>query len=472
MRFFWHQIKELGLIQPLKLYSQIDGLKILTNSDQNGLTSTYLCWEEKTNRQYYVKEYTPYRLAIRNSDGTLEPLNNQEYNIGLNSFLREAQVLSLINHPSIIKVERCFEKNNTGYFVMNNEDTINLMDFIGRKSNYAIFSGDYFKFEETEIELIIFPLCDALFQLHRHSLIHRNLTPENILIRSDGSPILIGFGLVSYFKSVNINEYKVFGISQYAPIENYDQTYPQGPWTDIYSLGAIIHTLMTGRYPNKHPLDREINPEVFDSIFPLTKYAVSIYSTNLVELVSQCLSFNYKDRPSNIYEVLSFFKGFNYKSLRDIIESNIIKAIQYFLNNIDANSRVYVDEFISFFTSFSVIDLKWRILKGGCIGNEELFNKIIQEDFVNEIIKLIGEPGFISQKRIITIKTIISRLDEYGIIYQLDRTEKDISLKQTIQLCTKNCLIMSTIETTNNFISLMDEVIKLYTSEMKKELGQ
>ncbi len=108
---------------------------------------------------------------------------------------------------------------------------------------------DIIKFEEQEIEAVVVPLCEGLSQLHRQGLIHRDIKPDNIIIRPDGSPILIDFGAALDLRVLGADAWDVRATPSYTPIEQYDPSLPQGPWTDIYALAASLYELISGHPP-------------------------------------------------------------------------------------------------------------------------------------------------------------------------------------------------------------------------------
>ena len=122
----------------------------------------------------------------------------------------------------------------------------------------------------------LLPLCDGLFQLHKKNLIHRDIKPENIIIRNDGTPILIDFGAIGNLNSITFDEYKIYATPYYAPFEQYRPDLPQGAWIDIYALGATLYEMIAGARP-QNSIDRIQS----DKLIPISEIGRGVYCTKL-----------------------------------------------------------------------------------------------------------------------------------------------------------------------------------------------
>jgi len=445
-------------ILPLKDNHTINEYQIIRCIGQGGFGTTYLCNDLNLNRHCIIKEYTPHRLVYRNKALELKPIYsnlNIQFNDGLNEFLQEAQRLALFNHPNIVRINRFFRLNNTGYFVMDYEPGDSLRNVLLKRTS---------RFNEFEIEKLISPLCDGLFQLHKKGLIHRDIKPENIIIRSDGTPLLIDFGAVGNLNSINIKDYKIYVTPYYAPIEQFNPNLPQGPWIDIYALGATLYELISG-YPPQHSIERVKN----DNLIPISNIGRGNYGTILLKLIDKALSLDYSSRPKNTNEFLSFLKSDKYIYLKNIIHSISIKAIIHFMNFAKPNSGLYVNEFVSFIVGFSILELTWRIGKGNLVDNE-IFNRFIDIEIIKECENLMLIEGFQTQTNLLSLEMVKSRIEEYAATYLLDRQEYDWTYKLTRKQCSKNCLSSNFIEDKIGFEELIEDVIDRYRGRIKKEL--
>ena len=277
-----------SVIPPIKVGVVVYEYKILKVLGQGGFGTSYLCEDLNLNRKCVIKEYTPHSLAKRkiNNELTYKSLRYKDtFTEGLKDYLKEAQNMALFNHPNIVRINRFFKDNSTGYFVMDYEEGESLRDIIIRRKT---------KLKEYEIEEIVIPLCKGLKELHKRNLIHRDIKPENIIIRKNGSPILIDFGAIGNLASSQNKDYKIYLTPHYAPIEQYNRNLPQGPWIDIYALAATLYELISGFKP-QNSIER-IND---DKIIPICEIGEGEYSIKLLSLIDKSLSLDLNLRPKS-----------------------------------------------------------------------------------------------------------------------------------------------------------------------------
>jgi serine/threonine protein kinase len=208
---------------------------------------TYLATDTMLNRKVAIKEYFPREFAHR--DGTLivKAAGNKEdrenFFWGLTRFLEEARVLALFDHPNIVPVRRFFEANGTAYLVMDYCDGIPLDTLISRDGSLT----------KDQVFKILYPILDGLERVHKANFLHRDIKPANIFIKADGAPVLLDFGaarqeMLSHSRSVTS-----MATPGYAAFEQYSTHGKQGPWTDIYGLGATLYRAITGEKPQDAP---------------------------------------------------------------------------------------------------------------------------------------------------------------------------------------------------------------------------
>lgn len=448
----------LEFISNLNQNTTIQEYTILACLGKGGFGTTYLCFDQLLNRNCVIKEYTPHRIAYRKNDGSIaikDVINKELYFDGLIDFLQEAQRLALFSHPNIVKINRFFKQNNTGYFVMDYERGDSLRNILNIRTN---------KFDEIELEKIILPLCEGLKLLHNSNLIHRDIKPDNIILREDGSPVLIDFGAVGNLKSLSYNDYKIYCTPHYAPIEQYSTKLPQGPWIDIYALSATIYELIAGN-PPQNSIDRFNN----DEMVPLKHIGRGKYGTKLLSLIDKGLSLNYIDRPASIGELLSIMINKKYSDLRNMVSSITMKARIHFTNFATPNQGLKIDELVTFILGFSVIDLTWRLGKGRLIDNE-VFNAFIDDDILCEYLNYFEEKGFHYKSRVPTKDIVRSRMDEYAATYFLDRQDDNWRFTLTLKQCARNCIKEKYESEIDCFIDLMEGMVDRYRGRIKKEL--
>ena len=209
-----------------------------------GFGITYLAFDSKLDRCVAIKEYLPKDIAGRGSDTkTIEPYsdnNREDYQKGLKGFMKEAKrVAKFHEHPNIVNVMNFFEENGTGYLVMEYYPGRNLSEFLNEKGG---------KVSESDAMDIIMPVLDGLREVHRHNYIHRDIKPANIYITNGGRPIIIDFGNAR-FATGHSQSMTAIVSRGYAPYEQYGEGGKQGCWTDIYSCGATLYKIVTGKEP-------------------------------------------------------------------------------------------------------------------------------------------------------------------------------------------------------------------------------
>ena len=212
---------------------------------QGGFGITYLAQDYQTKGLVAIKEFFPDSMATRTEKITVCPLSGERgenFAYGLNSFLEEAKTMAeFIGNPNITRVDSYFEENGTGYFVMEYLDGDSFLDYI--KSH-----GGRLGWEDTM--RVALPIMDALAAMHEKGIIHRDVTPDNIYITKDGTVKLLDFGAARYSLGNVSRSLDVILKHGFAPKEQYSRHGRQGPYTDVYSLGATIYYAITGVKPD------------------------------------------------------------------------------------------------------------------------------------------------------------------------------------------------------------------------------
>ena len=211
---------------------------------EGGFGITYLAWDLQQGIKVAVKEYFPSgyvtRVAASNQVIINSKQNQAASNRGLKRFVEEARALAKIKNLSgVVNVRDFFSANGTAYIVMEFLDGVSLKKYLQRKGG---------KISIEEVLTIMRPVMDSLTQVHKIGLIHRDISPDNILITKYNEVKLIDFGAAKYSnpdgKSLSIVLKQGF-----APPEQYDSHGEQGPWTDVYALGVTIYYAITGSLP-------------------------------------------------------------------------------------------------------------------------------------------------------------------------------------------------------------------------------
>jgi len=210
-----------------------------------GFGIVYLAQDHSLEREVALKEYMPASLAARGAGPQITVRSSsfaETYAIGLRSFINEARLLARFDHPSLVKVYRFWEDNATAYMVMPFLQGVTLRD-TRRGMAHAP--------DEAWIKSVLTPILSALELLHREGVYHRDIAPDNILLPRDGPPVLLDFGAARRVISDRTQSLTAILKPSYAPIEQYAEMTQlrQGPWTDIYALGAVVHFLLFGVPP-------------------------------------------------------------------------------------------------------------------------------------------------------------------------------------------------------------------------------
>ncbi|WP_411883141.1 protein kinase domain-containing protein [Polaromonas sp. YR568] len=205
-----------------------------------GFGITYLAQDINLQLPVAIKEYFPGDLAVRATDLSVHVrsgANAAQFRWGLERFLEEARALASFRHPNIVRVLRYFKENGTAYIVMEYESGDPLKRWLARQP----------ALDQQGLLKIIYPLMDGLEAVHKVNFLHRDIKPDNIYIRADGTPVLLDFGAA---RRVTGNQDMTNIVSPgFAPFEQYHSKGHQGPWTDVYSLGAVMYWMTTGHKP-------------------------------------------------------------------------------------------------------------------------------------------------------------------------------------------------------------------------------
>lgn len=205
---------------------------------------TYKAWDETLHTRVAIKEYFPADFARRDPE-TMDviPVASQEqlYQDVLDKFLEEARFLARFKHPNICRINRYLEDHGTAYLIMDYEEGESLDDYL--KSEARSLS-------EQECIDIIVPILKGLGRLHEERVLHRDVKPANIYLRKNGEPMLLDFGAARQLLQDANASMTVIVSRGYAAPEQYGGDHlEQGPWTDLYGIGATLYRCISNRAP-------------------------------------------------------------------------------------------------------------------------------------------------------------------------------------------------------------------------------
>lgn len=245
----------------------LDGKYLIGNClGEGGFGITYIGRDLTLDIKIAVKEYFPNGYVNRNNtvESTVTATTEgqkQFFNKGKERFLEEARkVAKFLGEPGIVGIREYFEANGTAYIIMEYLEGENLAVYI---KHHGVFPPE-------KIFRLMLPITQSLKRVHNTGLIHRDISPDNIMYLSNGNLKLMDFGSARYFTNEQ-KEMSVLLKKGYAPEEQYRKNGKQGPWTDVYGLCATIYRCLTGNIP-EDALDRLRE----DTLVPPSKMGIAI----------------------------------------------------------------------------------------------------------------------------------------------------------------------------------------------------
>jgi serine/threonine protein kinase len=261
---------------------------------EGGFGIVYKAFDTLLQREVAIKEFLPVSHAARTNDGRVVPRSEAHREIlekGLSSFLDEARMLARFKHPALVEVLRFWEENGTAYMVM---------PFYRGKSLSKLVQEGFRLSTEKELSDFVRPLISGLRQLHAKNCYHRDISADNILLLENGVPLLLDFGAARTIL-VSRNQLSTVILKPgFAPIEQYSEDHdaaPQGAWTDIYALSAVLYLLISGKMPSVSVARIMRDPQV-----PLSSVADEGFRPAVLEAIDHGLKVNPQDRPQSVEE--------------------------------------------------------------------------------------------------------------------------------------------------------------------------
>ena len=278
----------------LQIGSRLFEFEITGLIGEGGFGLVYLAFDHALRRQVALKEYLPAALAVRRDDAVVSVRSAQHdatFQCGLRSFINEARLLAQFDHPALVKVHRIWEANGTAYMVMPLCAGQTLKATRGAMAQPP---------DEDWIRALLDPLLDALEVIHRAGCLHRDIAPDNIVLSAPGRPVLLDFGAARRVIAEMTQAMTVILKPGYAPIEQYAELSGarQGPWTDLYALGAVLYCMITGRAPPP-----AVSRVIEDGCTPLAQLAAGHYSEALLRSIDRCLALKSSERPQSVAEL-------------------------------------------------------------------------------------------------------------------------------------------------------------------------
>ena len=265
-----------------------------------GFGITYEAEDVNLGTAVAIKEYYPFDFGDRDATMSVKPKSDrhrQTFDWGRSNFLQEARTLARFEHPSVVRVTRVFEANSTAYMVMRFEQGHSFEAWLSSLGRLPT---------QEELDSIVAPLLDALQMMHAENFLHRDIAPDNIIVRTDGSPVLLDFGAAR--RAVAEMSRTMTGIVKagYSPHEQYSSdSRLQGPWSDLYALGGTLYRAVTGHPPEEATLRVDE-----DHMPPAAQVArKSGYRPGFLSAIDACLKVRHSERPRSVAQLRPMMLG-------------------------------------------------------------------------------------------------------------------------------------------------------------------
>lgn len=277
---------------PLPAGFKLEEYTIERQLSLGGFSIVYLA-TDASGKSVAIKEYLPNSLALR-SEGQISPQISPEhqaaFRYGLKCFFEEGRSLAKLLHPNVVRVINFFRANETVYMVMEYERGRTLQEFVIKHQGHI---------SERFIRGVFTRLLNGLREVHLQKLLHLDLKPSNIYLRTDNTPVLLDFGAARQTLMNDQPMLKPMYTPGFASPEHYgDARKDLGPWSDIYSIGASMYACLASSPPQAADLRLEN-----DTLVPAMVRWEGQYSDHLLETIDWCMNLNYLYRPQSVFSL-------------------------------------------------------------------------------------------------------------------------------------------------------------------------
>lgn len=262
-----------------------------------GFGITYLAKHATLNKKYAIKEFFLGGYNVRNTTTnhvSLQGIEEKDFDKYRKRFIDEAQTLATLNNEAVVKVIDIFDENGTSYIVMPFVEGVTLQSWVEKNGPMKY---------EMAVNYIV-RICEALSYIHSKNILHRDVTPDNIIVTPEQKTVLIDFGSARKFVDNKTQKHTKLLKHGYAPLEQYSEKSRKGAYTDLYSLGGVFYYILTGVRPTdatERTMERmrephELNPKIPMSINAIIMKAMAMNSSeryqSAIELEEDILSGN------------------------------------------------------------------------------------------------------------------------------------------------------------------------------------
>lgn len=302
---------------------------------QGGFGITYLGIDELHEKKVAIKEFFPQGIVTRNieyqDNVTVTFVGEKDnYEKGKERFLKEARTMAKFSKDEgIVKALDFFEINNTAYIVMEYLEGITLKQYL--RENQRIVPEDL-------IELLV-PLIESLDEIHSQGMIHRDISPDNIMVLPDGRIKLMDFGAARDYTEFGEKSLSIVLKPGYAPPEQYQTHGIQGPWTDIYALCATMYKCITGENP-PDAIERVRD----DHLKKISAFGISVLP-QIEEAIIKGMSVAANDRYQNVGDFCEdLYGGYEENSVPEAEESQSQVETELAEQSVEAKADILQEE--------------------------------------------------------------------------------------------------------------------------------
>jgi serine/threonine protein kinase len=280
-------------IVPLPVGSRLHEYEILGVVGEGGFGVVYHGVDKRLEREVAIKEFMPSMWASRLEDGSVVCRSEKHklvFETALAGFINEARLLARFKHPALVQVLHFWEQSGTAYMVM---------PLYRGKTIKQMVKQNPDPITQTKLFSIIESLMGALEVLHLENCYHRDLSPDNVIILEDGSPILLDFGAARRTVDDVDQTFTVVLKPGYAPVEQYanDSSIQQGSWTDIYGLASLCYFVITKQTPTT-----SVTRLMRDQLKPLAEQNLTGFDQTFLKSIDWGMAVQPQDRPQSIAE--------------------------------------------------------------------------------------------------------------------------------------------------------------------------
>ena len=277
---------------------QLLNYRIDRQISRGGFSIVYRAFDE-TGVPVAIKEYLPSSLVLRTEGDIVRATsaeNMASFRYGMKCFFEEGRALAKITHPNVVRVLNFFRANETVYMVMRYERGRTLQQQIQMRQD---------QMSERLVRHVFMHLLNGLREVHTHKLLHLDIKPANIYLRTDGSPVLLDFGAARQTLTTQRPKLAPMYTPGFAAPEQYRDPDRLGPWTDVYGVGASMFACLAAFAPQAADARQQE-----DHLVSAKKIWAGQYSDNVLEVIDWCLRLDPLERPQSVFALQ--------KAIRDI----------------------------------------------------------------------------------------------------------------------------------------------------------